>query len=137
MKKYPEYSEIGSCEVYIPERAVKDFNTYSGTNVDDALKFLEKVVEETDKSLDKSSDSYDATLFYSGYAGWALLDDTGRTFGVIAYDSNRYGLEDAHQGSGWEYRSFSKYGIDPNLESRIRAAVVKNSRMYKPDKVRM
>lgn len=77
-------------------RTVDDFNRYSGTTIDKALSFLKELIDETDFSGR-------AILFYSGYAGFSLLDSEGEPYGVLFYEGNRYGLEDAIQGRGWYF----------------------------------
>jgi len=83
----------------INDNVKKDFNRFSGTSTEDAVAFMNKVI-------DKTGFNGRAKLFYSGNSGWTLFDENEEKIGNLMYDGNKYGLEDATWGDGWVWRGW-------------------------------
>lgn len=110
----------------------EDFERYSGTTLEKAIEYLKMFFDEF-KNVKMTAD-----LFYSGYAGWALYDENDEVFAYLLYDSNRYGLEDAHQGSGWYIKAANaSHSPLTRLYGKMKDVVKKLAYFEKPDKVRM
>ncbi len=119
--------------VDIPDRAREDFDRYSGTRTQNAIDFLDRVVSEA--GLEGR-----AQLFYSGYSGWTLYDKDENQIGHLMYDGNKYGLEDATRGRGWEFRPGRGVATRDMIEkrNRIRSVVARLARNIDvPPPVRM
>ena len=125
--------------ILVSQRAAEDFDGYSGLSTEHALEFLHKFIDELGNTWGPSgSIKMTAELFYSGYAGWDLADTSGKRLGYLFYDSNVYGLEDAHQGKGWHFddRNLSHKFDRKDMDKMSKAAEAAGKK-YKPAKVRM
>ena len=135
----PKEDNYKGVKILVSPRAASDFSTYAGLKAEDAVEFLHLLLDELGDSWGpKDNPKMTAELFYSGYAGWALEDTSRKQIGYLMYDSNVYGLEDAHQGIGWHFddRNLSHKFDRKDMEA-ISKAIEVIGKKYKPGKVRM
>lgn len=97
-------------------RSAEEFNIYSGTNVDNAIVFLNKVADKIPEFK-----HFNFKLFYSGYAGFTINNGDDK-IGYLMYSKNTYGLEDCRTGRGW-YLSSIKGKTDARTWKRWEDAV--------------
>ena len=88
----------------------------SGTNVDNAIVFLNKVADKIPEFK-----HFNFKLFYSGYAGFTINNGDDK-IGYLMYSKNTYGLEDCRTGRGW-YLSSIKGKTDARTWKRWEDAV--------------
>lgn len=122
-------------EICWSDKVKKDFDWLSGITTEDAIKFLKVFIDNTPEASPGM-----AKLFYSGYAGWTLMDENGEPYAYLMYDKTKYGLEDATEGRGWELRSTrTNYTDIPYSDiMKMKRWVEKVSSKYnKPSKPRM
>lgn len=110
---------------------IDDFNKYSGTDFKKAKKFLDLTLQNIPEWND-----YRFKLFYSGYAGFIIIDEYGDKIGYLMYDKNKYGLEDATEGKGWYLKPAQ--GKESLCRDWIRIVErLAQQRDFKPGKIRM
>lgn len=90
--------EYKDCIIRWDDKTKKDFDWLSGITTEDAIKFVKAFIDNNVTGFSPGV----VELFYSGYAGWRLMDENEEPFALLMYDKTKYGLEDATQGRGWK-----------------------------------